>query len=427
MEKPQPFIATIERLICKHEEETYHLEVFFDMPENTEELHVEMDVQPLGDGGTTIDLGLKSPLRVQGWSGGARKQFFVGKEKATPGYLPGELIPGKWAVLIGAYRVPAAGCRVTLKLTFRPLAPRWLSGDLHTHSVHSDGTYSLEEAGSVIEALGCDFIAATDHNTVSQNFALPQQTSSVVFIPGMELTTNRGHANILGVCDPLADFRVHREDDVVRHLRTAMEQGATIVLNHTHCDDCPWEWSFDVPFHAVEVWNGPWTERNYRALQWWHAQLSAGNRIVAVGGSDVHRPHDFVKHAMPATWVFAASRTGDGILQAIRRGNVFISYAPDGPTIEHNIGAAMIGDTYAWSEENDVLSAMRAAGLSAGDLIKIISERGVEQQFAIANQNEFTYTWQVERRLFYRIEIWRYFAEAKQTCLAALSNPVYIR
>lgn len=427
MENAQPFVTTIQRLIRKQEEETYHLEIPFDMPENTEELHVEMDVHPLGDGSATIDLGLKSPLRVQGWSGGARKRYFVGKEKATPGYLPGELLPGRWAVLIGAYRVPDAGCRVTIKLTLSRLTPRWLKGDLHTHSVHSDGTYSLEEAGSIIEALGCDFIATTDHNTVSQNFALPQQSSPVVFIPGIELTTNRGHANLLGVSDPLADFRVYREDDMIRHLRTATELGATVVLNHTHCDYCPWEWTFDVPYHAVEVWNGPWTERNYRALQWWHAQLSAGKRIVAVGGSDVHRPHDFVKHAMPTTWVFATSRTGNGILQAVRQGRVFISYAADGPTIEHNIGEAIIGDTYAWSEENDVLSTMSAAGLAAGDVIKIVSDRGVEQQFAIADQNEFTCSWQVKRRLFYRIEIWRYFAEAQQSCIAALSNPVYIR
>lgn len=431
MQAANSIVQTIERRIRKQEERIYDVEVPFAMPDQVEELRVAISVQALGEGQTTIDLGLKSPSRVRGWSGGARKAFFVGEEKATPGYMPGELLPGQWAVLLGAYRVPDAGCRVTIDLEFRLAASRWLKGDLHTHSVHSDGAYTLEETGSIVESLGLDFIATTDHNTVSQNFLHPQRMAPV-FIPGMEWTTRQGHANFLGVRDPLPDFRARHESDMAHHLRTASENGATVILNHTHCDHCPWKWTFDVPYDAVEVWNGPWTERNERALQWWQEQLAMGRRIAAVGGSDTHRPHPYVKHAMPTTWVYAAKRTVRGILQAIEQGRVFISFAPDGPVIEHHIGDAMIGDTACWEAErgntgDPVFSKLKIARLAPGDRINIVSEQGVEEQFSIQEQTEITYSWQIKRRLFYRVEVWRYFAEAGKMLIAALSNPIYIR
>lgn len=233
---------------------------------------------------------------------GARTEFRIGKELATPGYIPGELTVGQWAVVHNAYRVPEGGCtlHVTVRLEFR--TPRWLKGDLHTHSVHSDGTYTLEENAAIMEELGCDFIALTDHNTNSQNIAYPRHRK-IVMIPGMEFTTNFGHSNFLGASDPLADFRVAGQADVHLRIAAARERGAKIVLNHPHCDYCPWLWDFDFDYDWVEIWNGPWMPRNARALKWWQDQLAAGRRLVAMGGSDTHRPDPYVKHAMPCTWV----------------------------------------------------------------------------------------------------------------------------
>ena len=417
---------TIDRLIRHEEEKDYYIEVPFTMPDRTEELHVEIEVEPLGEGRTTIDLGLKDPTRIRGWTGGARKRFFVGREKATPGYLPGDLTPGPWAVLLGAYRVPQAGCRVRVHIRCQREARRWLKGDLHTHTVHSDGTYTLEDAANIMEALGCDFIATTDHNTVSQNYAHPRE-SNIVFIPGMELTTNRGHANFLGAVDPIEDFRAVSMEDIHQHVKTGKARGAKVVLNHPYCDDCPWEWSFEVDYDWVEVWNGPWTERNRRALDWWQAQLAAGRRLVAVGGSDVHRPHPYVKHAMPTTWVYASARTVQGILDAIGRGHVFLSYAPEGPTIEMTIGSSVIGDCFERTDGERAEASVKLTRLVKGDKVKMISDQGTEEEWVAENDGELVCTWHVSDRKFYRIEVWRYFDEVKQTLLAALSNPIYIK
>ncbi len=314
----------------ERQEQSSYVEIPFEMPAGVEELHVSYEVQSHGEAKAVIDLGVRDVHRVRGWSGGARSGFRIGREQATPGYLPGGLEPGGWAVLHNAYQVPEEGCTVTVTVELVTESPRWLKGDLHMHSVHSDGSFTLEENAAEMERLGCDFLAMTDHNTCSQNFAYPRGTG-LVMIPGMEVTTNFGHANLLGVADPLDDFRVAGQEDVNRRLRTARERGASIVLNHPHCDYCPWLWDFTVDHDWVEVWNGPWRESNNRALQWWDGQLRKGRRLVAVGGSDTHRPDPFVRHGSPTTFVYAESRTVQGILAGIAKGRVCMAYGPQGP------------------------------------------------------------------------------------------------
>src|SRR5690554_6819801 len=172
----------IERLIKHEEEKDYYVQIPFEMPENTEDLYVEVVISPVGEGSCVIDLGVAGPSRVHGWSGGARQSFHIGIESATPGYLPGPLLPGQWAVLLGAYRVPKKGCLVKVHIRCEPKRYRWLKGDLHSHTIHSDGSYTLTEAVHIMEELGCDFLATTDHNTVSQNYAHPKG-GHIVLIP----------------------------------------------------------------------------------------------------------------------------------------------------------------------------------------------------------------------------------------------------
>jgi hypothetical protein len=128
-------------------------------------LRVELEYDQAS--GAVLDLGCLGPGGFRGWSGGARSWFAITGAAATPGYLPGEIEPGEWQVMIGVHRVPPDGVpyRVTAQATGRgagllpdaapaPPAPRerpprrelpagsgrrWLAGDLHAHTVHSDG------------------------------------------------------------------------------------------------------------------------------------------------------------------------------------------------------------------------------------------------------------------------------------------------
>src|SRR5215468_7684724 len=117
--------------------------------------------------GAVLDLGCQGPAGFRGWSGGARRSFVISADGATPGYLPGELEPGTWQVIIGIYQLRPDGVPYQLTATVAdsalapgpdsgPVAPpapasrparrelpagagrRWLAGDLHAHTVHSD-------------------------------------------------------------------------------------------------------------------------------------------------------------------------------------------------------------------------------------------------------------------------------------------------
>ena len=164
-----------------------------EVPDGAWGLRAELEYERSG---AVLDLGCIGPGGFRGWSGGARRSFVITPDAATPGYLPGDLEPGTWQVVIGLHRVPLDGAeyRLTAQVTSRPgeLTPgqppdplppladrpqrrelpaaagrRWLAGDLHTHTVHSDGELTVAGLARFAAAQGLDYLAVTDHNTTS--------------------------------------------------------------------------------------------------------------------------------------------------------------------------------------------------------------------------------------------------------------------
>ena len=142
------------------------LEVPFELVPGFESLSVEV----IGDipERSTLDLGLVDPSRIRGWSGGARRSIELSNYSATPGYLCGELPSGRWAVLLSPYGI-SSSYEIEVKVKVKPYHPRWLRSDLHVHSWHSDGRWSLPELIQTASEAGLDLLALTDHNTISQN------------------------------------------------------------------------------------------------------------------------------------------------------------------------------------------------------------------------------------------------------------------
>jgi hypothetical protein len=77
-----------------------------EVPPGSREIRVELDYDRTA---STLDLGCLGPAGFRGWSGGARRSFVISADGATPGYLPGELEPGTWQVIIGIYRLRPEG------------------------------------------------------------------------------------------------------------------------------------------------------------------------------------------------------------------------------------------------------------------------------------------------------------------------------
>ncbi|MCY0878698.1 MAG: CehA/McbA family metallohydrolase [Firmicutes bacterium] len=416
--------TVIARHFAKRQEKRI-VEVPFLVASDVEEVGVELRVSPT-QGHATVDLGLRDVHGVRGWSGGARQVVWVGEETASPGYVAGPLPAGEWAVLLGLYEVPDAGVSVEIAMEMRLKAPRWLRGDFHAHSIHSDGAFSLTEALDKAEEQGLDFLALTDHNTVSQNLNVPRD-ARVLGIPGMEFTTYDGHANFIGAVYPIDDFRAASREDVYRLMRTAAERGAVVSLNHpfeSSCPSCAWRWGMEAPADAVEVWNGPWRPDNERALRWWHQALLSGRRLVAIGGSDVHNlENPYVRHGHPCTWVYSPARRTADILTAVRQGHVFITADPDGPRIEVECGSYRMGDRVPRHVTD--ATTIRVREVEAGDEVRIIPGVGDVLRWRAQSPGEYVCEVQEPRPPFLRVEVWRWSPTFQTEVLVALSNPLY--
>jgi hypothetical protein len=177
------------------------------------------------------------------------------------------------------------------------------------------------------------------------------------------------------------------------------------------------------------MFSHPWREDNQLTLDWWQGQLTSGRRLVAVGGSDFHNDHPYIKHGSPCNWVFSRSKTMNGILEAIDLGHLFLTFSPEGPTIDLSNGGCMMGDTVL---ENQLSKfELSCSRLLEGDQVMLITERGIEWDWIAGAETDtlqsFQTSFPAEVRLFYRVENWRYYAEVDQKLLAAVSNPIYIR
>jgi hypothetical protein len=314
-----------------------------DVPAGAGALTVTLEYQ-----GGVLDLGcLDGAGRFRGWSGGARSTFTIAADHATPGYLPGLLDPGSWQVMVGLHRVPPDGVSWTVTAetgaaprvvepALGPPPPRpparllpaldgltWLAGDLHAHTVHSDGALTVAELARLAAESGLDFLAVTDHNTVSHHAELPAagEAAGVLLVPGQEVTTDRGHANVFGYVD-WVDFR-----------RPAAWWGAAglMSVNHPLGGDCAWLHPVPVRPPLAEVWHSGWWDRTWGAPLAW--LLAWGADTVPVGGSDFHSLAGSERLGRPTTWVACADRSVSAVLDGLARGRVAITESPDGPVL----------------------------------------------------------------------------------------------
>ena len=309
-----------------------------------------------------LDLGCLGPSGFRGWSGGARDSFVIAEDSATPGYLPGRVEPGLWQVIIGLHMVPAEGVRYRLTAepstgqsvsgwhaavsvppipASRPASRslptaaghRWLAGDLHSHTVHSDGALTVPELACFGIGRGLDFIAVTDHNTVSHHaeLAAAERRYAITLIPGQEVTTPHGHAGILGDTGWI-DFRRSPDD----WLDAAERGGGLMAVNHPIAGPVSWMYQMRRRPPLVEVWHWSWLDLTWTTpLAWWQAWDPA---TIPIGGSDWHRQGSDAPLGTPTTWVESADDGADAILRALRAGRVAITAERDGPILLRHDG-----------------------------------------------------------------------------------------
>lgn len=341
----------------------------FEVPARCTRIEVAYHYAPVvaTDEPATLDIGIfdirgTEPFTggFRGWSGSDRRQFFIEHQRATPGYVAGPLPSGTWSVVLGAYEVPEAGLRYWLTVSLemavrddveppeparhRPLErrpsgrPGWYRGDLHSHTEHSDGENTIAEMAYFARSRGLEFLAVTDHNTTTH---MPEidawRDAPLLLIPGEEVTTYSGHANVWGLRE-WVDFRFTTDEEMHRLLRWVEERDRLISINHPKGVGPPWKFA-DPGFRVREVWQAPWRWYNWESVGKWDQELASGRRIVPVGGSDAHSaPPAEPRHPHhvgdPTTFVWCeGGLSEEEVLSGIRAGQTAISDGPAGPLV----------------------------------------------------------------------------------------------
>jgi len=360
----------------------------FDVPAGVERVTIAFDYTGKEER-SVIDLGLLGPDgALRGWSGGSKRLFTVSSVDATPSFVPGPVTAGQWALLLGVPNLrKSAEASYTAQVYFsrglaaadepEPLRTEvrtgaaWYRGDLHMHTGHSDGSCASDSGTAVpcplfltVQAAAerkLDFIAITEHNTVSHASELRElqpYSSKLLLMPGRELTTFSGHANLFGTLAPL-DFRVAAgPDGWNRMLDAAAQLHGLVSINHPGlpsgeaCMGCGWSNGADLrKVQAIEAVNGTDADGLLSGIPFWQAQLQHGLRPTAIGGSDNHHAGQGKNSVgTPSTVVYAMALSQQAILDGIRTGHVFVDVEGSGKRLlELNAStggaSAMMGDT----------------------------------------------------------------------------------
>lgn len=447
----------------------------FDVPRGTSRITIDVDYTGR-DERTTIDLGLLGPGGFveqdgfRGWSGGNKHRFTVSATDATASYLPGAIEPGRWRLELGIPNIrPSSTSTYTAKvwfsredegfgpehgLTEQPLdtRDRWYRGDLHMHSVHSDGG-CLNASGTKkvpcplfltvdnASKRGLDFVALSEHNTMSQVSemrAMQPYFDTMLLIPAREITTFEGHANLFGVSAPI-DFRLGTKDvpDWNSLLTAVAKAHGVISINHPMrpndetCMGCGFTPASPVDlrgFQAIEAVNGTDTERKDSGIPFWEKQLDAGLRITAIGGSD---SHDGSKPGVgtPTTVVHARELSIEGILDGIRAGHVFIDIEGTRERMlevraragSHDAG---MGDALAVDRGQTMHVEVRTAALAGRKMIVTVDGRRLDlhDKEAIGTDGSQSFDWTGDGKAHWlRVDV-----RDAQGHLLVLGNPVYV-
>lgn len=173
---------------------------------------------------------------------------------------------------------------------------KWYPCELHCHTLHSDGSFSVKELLDTAEARHLSGICLTDHNTVS-GWDEVDLYARIPVLKGTEYTTYHGHILSLNAGRMIDCFNIC---DIDKELRAIRESGGLVGMAHPYQLGTPictgGRWDYDVKdfslINYMEIWSEGemlMTPANCRTRKWWLSLLDEGYRITPTFGRDWHR------------------------------------------------------------------------------------------------------------------------------------------
>lgn len=208
---------------------------------------------------------------------------------------------------------------------------KWLKGNLHTHTTHSDGDMTLEDTVRYYAADGYDFLSITDHHVVSDVSGV--DGGGMLLVPGEEVSIAEEpgpdcvHVAAIGIREVIG--RLATAQEVIDATNAA---GGIAIVAHPRWSRMTYgDFNALGGFAAFEVYNANCEKDEDKGLaaDYWDSYMTAHRRAIwAVASDDTHEwERDFA-----GGWTYVnAEKKAESILAAIASGN---AYASCGPRIE---------------------------------------------------------------------------------------------
>ncbi len=216
---------------------------------------------------------------------------------------------------------------------------RWFKGDFHTHTNLSDGRETVTSVTKKAKDMSLDFYVPTEHNLVHTGWI----DTDICILPGIEITSDKGHFNIFGVKDdPEYIMELMATSDEVYNnkiIDNAYENGSIVSINHPFLTQ--WKWQFKNTdlnkINTIEIINDPtYTDArksNDACIKFMDILWNDGHKIYGVGGSDSHNLIDqYYEGATtpsiagdPTTHVYMDKLTPNNIMENVKAGHMYVT------------------------------------------------------------------------------------------------------
>lgn len=239
---------------------------------------------------------------------------------------------------------------VTVAIAAPAASAGWWKGNLHTHTLESDGDSTPAAVAKWYADHGYDFLAITDHDKVTTLDNAP-----LLLLPGEEVTDRLPkrplHVNAIGLKRVVKPQGGATAVEVLqRNLDAVREAGGLTIVNHPN-----FGWAFGADellqldgVTMLEIASGhPFVnaEGPPSVESMWDRMLTAGKRVYGVAVDDVHHlVNPLAVESVPPgrawVWVRAETRDAKSILAALRNGDFYASMGPE--LEEYTAGAKAI-------------------------------------------------------------------------------------
>lgn len=328
-------------------------------------------------------------------------------------------------------------------------ACRWYKGDFHTHTRLSDGKETTLNATRKAEKDGLDYYVPTEHNVVHTGW----QDTDVMILPGVEVTTILGHANLFGLTGRpesltriLCDKQPEKlEMDIEAVIQECREKGWLFSVNHPFL--YIWKWLYDdlklADMNCLEIINDPTyaadrkahaEEANQKAVFLSDLLWADGYRICAVGGSDSHnlleeRYGNATEPSVPgdpATYVYMDGLSPEHLLDALKVCHVYVTrHCSMEIVLEADGRPVLFGDQLPY-RSREIHYEFRFQGLSEEPDV-FFMENGERHAYSSVTEQDGIYTVKGTVRLSRCDYTWiRFGAETKDGLFLFYANPITV-